>query len=162
MDNYPNNIFAKYIIDTCSINSQKSNAKYDRTTFVTLWQKLDDLIRRKEIVIISLIYDEINDEEIKNFVNNINITAIPLSKEIQDMATAIATSSAKKNPKAIDFKNKRSSTAFFMIATAKMYNLTIITEEKDSIQNNIPQIAKDNGVLCYNLYSFRIKNKWTF
>ena len=54
----------RYIIDTCSILSQKPDEPHRRSVYSTLWKNIDALIKSKDIVICSEIKDEVEDDEL--------------------------------------------------------------------------------------------------
>ena len=58
----------KYIIDSCSIFSQKPDRTYRRQVHNSLWEKIEECIRTNLIVICSEIFDEIKDEDIKKWL----------------------------------------------------------------------------------------------
>lgn len=50
----------KFIIDACSIISQNPNSTYPRHIYVGLWEAIDDLVNRHEIVTCKQIASEVS------------------------------------------------------------------------------------------------------
>ena len=55
----------RYIIDTCSILSQKSDEPHRRSVYSTLWKKIDEMVLSGEIVICSDIKEEVEDDALQ-------------------------------------------------------------------------------------------------
>lgn len=54
-------LIAEYVIDTCSILSQKSGELYKRNLYKTDWEYIDNCIMKGRIVTCSEIAEEIKD-----------------------------------------------------------------------------------------------------
>ena len=67
-------------------------------------------------------------------------------------------------PALLNFKKGtgKSSGNAFLIATAIVYGLTIITEEKQGIEGKIPDIASKFGVETININGLCEKESWIF
>jgi predicted nucleic acid-binding protein len=146
---------AKYIIDTSALLSQKSDERYRRNIFKTLWNLIDNMIQDKTMVTCSEIISEVEDEDIKNWLVRENIQVLPIDDEIQENVREIVTN---VNPALIDFKNIKSSGDAFLIATAKKYNLTVITEESAKSNKKIPYTCQLMGIKCLSLLTFMEEN----
>ena len=73
----------KYIIDSCSIFSQKANRTYRRQVHRTLWLKIDEYIRANLIVVCSEIFDEIRDSDIKDWLRIQQCVVLGIDEDIQ-------------------------------------------------------------------------------
>jgi predicted nucleic acid-binding protein len=148
----------RYIIDTCSILSQKSDRPQRRSVYSSLWQKIDELVRSKNIVICSEIKDEVEDEDIIQWLHNVGCEVLEIDTEIQRYVTKIV----NEHPYLIDFANLKSSGDAFLIATAMKYGIAVITEENKVSSKKIPQICMAYGISCYNVTELAEKEGWTF
>lgn len=63
----------RYIIDTCSILSQKADEPHRRSVYSTLWQNIDELVKSSEIVICSEVKDEVEDETLKPWIQQCTV-----------------------------------------------------------------------------------------
>jgi len=147
-----------YTIDTSSLLTQKKGEAYSRETYVTLWDNIGKFIRDKKIVVCSEIAHEIQDKEISSWLSSLSCVIIEINYEIQQNVTTVVTT----NPKLINFNKRTSSGDAFLIATAMKYNLTIITEEKKTSPNKIPQICQSLGIDCVSINELCGKEGWRF
>lgn len=146
-------IIAKYIIDTCSILSQKSGRLYKRKLYKSGWEYIDDCILKGKIVTCSEIAGEIKDTELQEWLHSKQCTILEIDNEIQEYVKMIVT----ENPKMIEFTkngNNSSSGDAFLIATAMSCNLSVITEENKDKPFKIPQICRKYGVPTYSIGDF--------
>ena len=74
----------RYIIDTSSILSQKPTEPHRRQVYKSLWNKIDDYIRRGVIVTCSEVAEEIKDKSIDFVLYNINTGEIYACIELDD------------------------------------------------------------------------------
>lgn len=122
-------LIAEYVIDTCSILSQKSCELYKRNLYKTGWEYIDDCIMKGRIVTCSEIAEEIKDIQLQEWLHSKQCSILEIDNEIQENIRMIVTD----NPKMIEFTkngNGSSSGDAFLIATAIAHNLSIIIEEK--------------------------------
>lgn len=73
----------RYIIDTSAILSQKPNELHRRTINVSLWKKIDELIKNQEIVTCSEIFEEVKDEELKKLLVALQCKVLDIDDEIK-------------------------------------------------------------------------------
>lgn len=149
----------KYIIDTCSLLEQKDGRAYKKTIHKNLWANIEQLIKEKEIVVCREISDEIKDEELELYLSNLQCDIIEASPEIQNKVAYIVNNSQLLNYKS---KSGKSSGDAFLIATAIVHKLIIITEEKKNSVNKIPMVAKQFSVESVNINELCEKEGWTF
>lgn len=146
---------AKYIIDTSAILSQKSDEQYRRNVYRSLWETIDEMIRDGEIVTCSEIAQEVQDEELKDWMKKCQLVILPIDDDIQNNVRDIVT---RVNKSLIDFRANKSSGDPFLIATAKKYNLTVITEEAEESPKKIPFTCHKMGINCVNILGFMEEN----
>lgn len=144
----------KFIIDTSAILSQKPNEAYRRNVYKRLWSKIEEMIGKQEIVSCSEIGDEVQDEEVKAWMDQCGMLILPIDDEVQEIVKDIVTS---VNTKLVDFKSNKSSGDVFLIATAKKWNLTVITEESKESTKKIPYTCSKMGIKCVSLLEFMEK-----
>ena len=148
----------RYIIDTCSIISQKSDEPHRRTVYSTLWAKIDELVKGQAIVTCSEIKDEVEDEVLQQWLTQLQCVVLDIDDDIQQLVAKVVT----EHPELIDFKNAKSSADAFLIATAMKYHLAIITEENKTSTKKIPKICEAYGIACYNITELAEKESWQF
>ena len=150
----------RYIIDTSSILSQKPTEPHRRQVYKSLWNKIDDYIRRGVIVTCSEVAEEIKDKSIKEWLHAQRCCILDIDTEIQLTVRKIVS----ENPKMIEFTNGKgtSSGDAFLIATAMKYGLIIISEENQDKPTKIPQISKSYGIESVNITGLCDKEHWEF
>jgi hypothetical protein len=148
----------KFIIDTCSILSQKQKRVHNKKIYKTLWLNIEKLIKIQEIVICSEIRDEIKDIEILKWLEECNCAVINVDELIQTNVKKIVT----EHPKLVNFKSSTSSGDAFLIATALSLDLTIITEENKNSEIKIPKIAQSLGLKSINIQELCELKQWKF
>ena len=141
----------KYIIDTSAMLSQKAHEQYRRTVYRSLWNKIDDMVQGQEIVTCSETASEVQDEEIKKWMATQGMQILPIDDEIQDNVREIVTI---VNKDLVDFKANKSSGDAFLIATAKKFGLSVITEEAVNSPKKIPFTCQKMGIKCMSLLGF--------
>lgn len=146
---------SKYIIDTSSMLSQKSDEQYRRTVYRSLWNKIDEMVQGQEIVTCSETASEVHDDDIKKWMVAQGMQVLPIDDEVQDNVRKIVT---VVNKDLVDFKANKSSGDVFLIATAKKYELSVITEEAVNSPKKIPYTCQKMGIKCINLLGFMEEN----
>lgn len=148
----------RYIIDTCSIFSQKSDEPHRRGVYRTLWQNIDALIKSKDIVICSEIKDEIEDDDLIAWLQINGCEILEIDSDIQRYVTKIV----NEHPELLNFTNMKSSGDAFLIATAMKYGIAVITEENKNSPKKIPKICEAYNIPCYNVTELADEEGWTF
>ena len=146
---------SNYIMDTSSMLSQKPDEQYRRTVYKSLWTKIDEMVREKKIVTCSEIAAEVQDENIRSWLVQCEMLILPIDDEIQDNVREIVTN---VNINLVDFKANKSSGDVFLLATAKKYGLTVISEESTESPKKIPFTCQKMGIKCLNLLGFMEDN----
>ena len=148
----------KYIIDSCSIFSQKPDEPNRRRVFKGLWQNIDDLIEKQVIVTCSEIVSEIKDDELVAWLHHKQCVVLPITDKVQLNVSKIV----NEHPKLIDFSNCKSSGDAFLIATAMERGLTVITEEGKISSKKIPAICQFYNIPCINITELCTQEEWEF
>ena len=148
----------RYVIDTCSILSQKSDEPHRRSVYSTLWQNIDSLLKSKDIVICSEIKDEVEDEALKAWLQMNECEVLEVDAVIQLNVSKIV----NEHPRLLNFANMKSSGDAFLIATAMKFGLAVITEEDKNSPKRIPKICQAYNIPCYNVTELAEKEGWTF
>lgn len=148
----------RYLIDTCSILSQKSDEPHRRSVYSTLWQNIDEMLKSKAIVICSEIKDEVEDDEMKLWLQENGCEVLDVDTIIQQNVTKIV----NEHPELLSFSNMKSSGDAFLIATVMKYKIAIITEENKTSPKKIPKICEAYNIPCYNVTELAEKEGWTF
>lgn len=148
----------RYIIDTCSILSQKSNEPHRRSVYSTLWNNIDALIESKEIVICSEIKDEIEDDDLTNWLQTKGCKILDVDTDVQQYVIRIV----NEHPDLLSFTNMKSSGDAFLIATAMKFGIAVITEENKNSPKKIPKICEAYNIPCYNVTELAEKEGWKF
>lgn len=148
----------RYIIDTCSIISQKSDEPHRRNVYSTLWQNIDEMVKSKAIVICSEIKDEVEDDELKLWIQQNGCEVLDVDAVIQQNVTKVV----NEHPELLSFSNMKSSGDAFLIATAMKYHIAVITEESKTSPKKIPKICEAYGIPCFNVTELAEKEGWTF
>lgn len=148
----------RYIIDTCSILSQKADEPHRRSVYNTLWQNIDEMIRKAEIVICSEIEDEVEDDALKKWLRRNNCEILPVDANVEQNVKKIV----NEHPDLLSFSNMKSSGDAFLIATAMKYRIAVITEETKDSPKKIPKICEAYSIPCVNITELAEKEGWVF
>lgn len=151
----------RYLIDTSALLSQKDkDEKFYRHVHVTLWEKIDELIRNQIIVSCSEVREEIyyQDDEMAEWFRRIGCLCFEIDNDIQREVRRILHS----HPELISFAKNKSSGDAFLIATAMKRNLTIITEENRRSPYKIPMVCESLKQDCIDIYTLCEREGWQF
>lgn len=148
----------RYIIDTCSIISQKPDEPHRRSVYSTLWQRIDELVKSKVIVVCSEIMDEVEDDKLQLWLQQNGCEVLNVDTAIQQKVSQIV----NEHPKLLNFTNMKSSGDAFLIATAMKYKIAVITEEEKNSPKKIPKICEAYCIPCFNVTELDEKEGWTF
>lgn len=148
----------RYIIDTCSIISQKPDEPHRRNVYNNLWKNIDKLIRSKVIVVCSEIIDEVEDKELKLWLQRNGCEVLEVDIVVQNNVSIIV----NEHPALLSFTNMKSSGDAFLIATAMKYRIAVITEENKNSPKKIPKICEAYSIPCYNVTELAEREGWIF
>jgi len=139
-----------YVVDTNSFILLTEIYPYD--VFPSVWAKVDEIIGQEKLVSVEDVYEELKtkDDDIHKWAKERRHIFKELNGPIQDSAIEILST----HNNLLDLKNKKSSADPFVIATARMHNGIVVTEEDFSggpHKSMIPDVCRDYNVGCINL-----------
>lgn len=139
-----------YVIDTCSLTKMRHT--YPEDVFPKAWEKLNELVSSGTLISAEDVYEELCafDDEIFQWAAKNNEIFHPLDYDVQREAIKLL----EKYPTLLDLKKNKSSGDPFIIATAKLYNCILVTEEKPSNSPSrvkIPDVCQEIGIECISL-----------
>jgi hypothetical protein len=127
----------KYIIDSCSLIVLKDT--YRESVFPDAWVNVENYIKEKKIWSCYEVYEDIKKQEgdsVFALIKEHTDIFIPPTKEIQLKVRELLS----EYPNLIRFKNKSSGSDPFVIATAIIHKVPVVTEEKKTGDINNPHI----------------------
>jgi len=126
----------KYILDTCSFSELKY--RYCEDVFQSVWVKIFEKIEEGLIISCEEVYEELltQDDEFISKLSEHKDLFVKLDSNVEKEVTQILS----EHPKILDIKKKKSGADPFLIATAKAYTCTVVTEERYSNSPNIEKI----------------------
>jgi len=150
----------RYIIDACSIIAQNPAPQpYPREVHQGLWAHIDELVRLKEIVTCGQIAREITgDGPAAKWVSESGIEIIAEDEDVQEKVKLVV----NEHPELLNFKRVKSSGDAFLIATAIVHSLIVITEESKASHIKIPAIASSYGLQVVNISELCECEGWRF
>ncbi|MEL7570529.1 MAG: DUF4411 family protein [Eubacteriaceae bacterium] len=148
----------KYIFDASSFLSQKENDRHPKSVYKQLWDNISNLIYEQKIVTCTEIRDEIKNDETHDWFRKCGCICLDITNEIQNNVILIL----EKKPKLIEFLKVKSSADAFLIATAMVYNLTVVTEESKEKYNKIPDVCREFNINCINILDLCKVENWVF
>ncbi len=140
----------RFIMDTSAILSQKENELFRRSVLKSQWEALDEMVRNSEIVTCSEIEEEVQDDKIRNWMEECSMVVLPLDTEVQENVKTVVC----KNTNLVDFKSNKSSGDAFLIATAMRYNLAVISNENKNSNKKIPYTCQLFEIPCMSIIEF--------
>lgn len=148
----------QYAIDACSVIAQNHNRAFPRMMHPEQWRMIDEMVKAQEIVTCLQIRREIGDtgDEAAKWAESSGLYVIEESFEVQQKVALIV----NEHPEILDFSHNKSSGDPFLIATAIVYGLDIITEEKKSSPKKIPMVASCYGVRSFSVEEFCVMQGW--
>jgi hypothetical protein len=151
---------ATYCIDTsCLIAAWEERYPIDH--FPKFWKLLDHAIQTGKIVAPLAVHDE-TDKKAKDlhaWLAERDGMFLELDENTQREVKAVLA----KHPRLVAEKKQRYAADPFIIATAKMLGLTIVTEERPTgslNRPNIPDVCADYGIAYINLLQLIRAEAW--
>ena len=139
----------KYVIDTCSFTALRR--VYPHDVFPGAWQAISQMAEDAIIISSIEVYIELQEQEdiVTEWANNHRNIFLLLKNEIQLKASEIL----DQFPNLLDLNNMKSNADPFVIATAFLYDCTVVTEE-DPTGNGaklvkIPNVCNFLGIKVY-------------
>jgi hypothetical protein len=152
---------ARYCFDTSALLECWSRS-YPPDIFPGLWAKLDDLISFEQVVSPDEVRVEIarQEDELKKWIDGRPFMFLPLDEAIQ-IATAEV---LRAHPLLMKATKNRNGADPFVIATAKVNGITVVTEEQGGSERKpkIPSVCQALGIRCIDVLQFLREQGWTF
>ncbi|MDD2656863.1 MAG: DUF4411 family protein [Patescibacteria group bacterium] len=141
----------RYTIDiNCFILFFRVDGFYNKNLFPSLWKKVEQMIDDGIIISHKEVYQEIiqGDDDLVIWAKDHKKTFKDYDLENEpDVIKEIG----RIDPKFTDQKKEGAHADPWLIAQAKVNNITIITQEN---KKGIPRICKDLGINCVNMVEF--------
>ena len=142
-----------YVIDACALINAAQNYNMSKKSFAHIWESLDDMIRRGELISSSEIMDELKDDDLQAWAKQHKECFVPLTKEVQEKTTEVLS----KFPTLIKIRSTGNSNADpFLVATAALQGGTIVTDERLGDSNTkdykIANVCQALNIPYINLY----------
>ena len=171
----------KYVIDS-NVIIEGQNDTYPSHVFPTLWERIEALIADHQLYIPKRVIDEVTniyDDEPSTWVARQSSNLYkPSGVDLLNIKEYV-TKLSKKYPKMYVNRNNEIIADLYVIAIAKIYDATVITQEqsnkkkrnkKDKIKkeedkkrgNRIPTVCYKEKVKCINLLGFIEEKRWIF
>ncbi len=149
-----------YCIDTSSLIAAWEE-RYPIDHFPNFWKLFETAIEDGNIFASIAVHDETErkSKELYEWLSDRADIFVELEEDVQVEVKAILA----KHPKLVMEKKQRYAADPFIIATAKVKGLTIVTEEKVTgtlNRPNIPDVCNDYGLAYINLLQFIKTEKW--
>ena len=151
-----------YCIDSSSLIEAWRRA-YPRVAFLGVWRELEALADAGDLISSDEVFREIEekDDELLVWARGHREMFLPLSGEIQAEARRIQ----DLHDGLVDIERGRSEADPFVIATARTEGATVVTQERPSgnaEHPNIPDVCRDEGIVCRNLLQMILELGWRF
>lgn len=131
--------------------------------FPSLWEKLDQYISSEKIIIIDQIKEEcINrNNELKDWFGNYNSKILETLKDTEILIETKRIMNQFSN--IIDPLSPRDQADPYIVATANIKDLTVVTEEAFKHSKiNIPYICQQLDIECIKVKDFYKQENWRF
>lgn len=150
-----------YCFDT-SVLIECWSRSYPPDVFPGLWIKLDDLIAQQEVLCADEVRIELErqEDDLAAWINARPHLFIPLDEAIQRATSEVLA----RHPLLMKATKNRNGADPFVIATAQVRGLTVVTEEQGGTEAKpkIPSVCAALRVPCVNVLSFIRDHGWSF
>jgi hypothetical protein len=150
-----------YCFDT-SVLIECWSRSYPPDIFPGLWVKLDALIAQQEVLCADEVRVELErqEDELAKWIKVRPQLFVPLDDDIQRATSEVL----RGHPLLMKATKNRNGADPFVIATAQVRGLTVVTEEKGGTDTKpkIPSVCAALRVPCVNVLSFIRDQGWSF
>ena len=150
-----------YCFDT-SVLIECWSRSYPPDVFPGLWVKLDALIARQEVLCADEVRVELErqEDDLAKWIKVRPRLFVPLDDAIQRATSEVLLA----HPLLMKATKNRNGADPFVIATAQVRDLTVVTEEKGGTDTKpkIPSVCAALRVPCVNVLSFIRDQGWSF
>lgn len=149
-----------YCADTSSLIAAWEE-RYPQENFPQFWEKLDNLGRGARIFVPEAVVDETDkrSKDLNKWLKDRADTIVGYETEIQQEARSIL----EQYPLLVKQTKSRFAADPFVIATARIKGLVVLTEETPSNSANrpkIPDVCRELGIECISLITLIRREKW--
>jgi len=150
-----------YCFDTSSLIECWTRS-YPPDVFPGLWEKLSDAVAYLQVLSPEEVREELKrqDDDLLEWITARPHMFLPLDAPIQ-----LATSEVlREHPLLMKATKNRNGADPFVIATAKVRRLTVVTEERggSATKPKIPSVCAGLGVRCIDVLTFFRDQGWSF
>ena len=145
--------------DSSSLIAMKNN--YPEDIFKTMWARLDTAMNSRQILISDEVISELAagtdglDKRLKTNSAGVVPTTATIEAEVK---TIIAS-----HPALVDLKRQKSVGDPYVIAVAKVYKGSVVTQESAKPNKvKIPHVCSHYSIPCSALLGYLRNEKWTF
>ncbi len=150
-----------YCFDT-SVLIECWSRSYPPDVFPGLWLKLDELITGQKVLCPHEVRIELakQEDDLAKWISARPHMFVPLDDDIQRATSEVLA----QHPLLMKATKNRNGADPFVIATARVRSLTVVTEEKGGTETKpkIPSVCGALGVPCVNVLSFLRDQGWSF
>jgi hypothetical protein len=151
-----------YSIDTSSILTGWRRT-YPPDVFPPLWEKLDDLIKKGDLIATEEVLHELErkDDEVYDWALGRRDMFIEIDDEIQVVVQQIL----RDHKKLLDTRKGRSGADSFVIALAKIRGCDVVTNEHPTNspdRPHIPDVCRSLGIRTVTLLELIREQGWVF
>ena len=144
-----------YVIDACALINAAQNYNMAKKSFAHIWEALDEMIQRGELISSVEIMDELKDDGLQSWAKQRKECFVPLTKEIQEKTVEVLA----QFPTLIKIRSTGNSNADpFLVATAALQGGIIVTDEKlgdtKTKDYKIPNVCQALEIPYMNLLTF--------
>ncbi len=149
-----------YSIDTSALIDGRRRY-YPPDVFPTVWQRIDQLITRGEVIGTEEVFVELKkqDDEVYEWAEQRRTIFVPVDESIQHAVIAIL----QQYPRLVDTRRNRSNADPFVIALAQIRGCTVVTGEKPTgklEKPNIPDVCSALAIDCLDLLGVFRQQGW--
>jgi hypothetical protein len=150
-----------YCIDTSSLLEAWGYA-YRPKSFPSFWERMEHLIADGRCVIAEEVQYEVEDDanDLISWVKKQHKFVVDYDRNQELVVKEIM----RKYPRLINLKKNKGWADPFVIALAKVFGHTVITEEKRGVKDppRIPFVCQEYCIPCMNLAEMIEQEGWTF
>jgi predicted nucleic acid-binding protein len=150
-----------YCFDTSALIECWSRS-YPPDVFPGVWLKMDELVSQQQVLCAEEVRGELakQEDDLATWVNARPQMFVPLDEAIQRATSEIL----MQHQLLMKSTKNRNGADPFVIATARVKSLTVVTEEKGgtAAKPKIPSVCQALGVPCVNVLSFLRDQGWSF
>jgi hypothetical protein len=149
-----------FCVDTSSLIAAWEE-RYPQENFPKFWERIDDLFKASRAFVPEAVVDETDkrSSELHKWLKERSYAAVGYETEIQEAAKSILST----YPLLVKQSKSRFAADPFVIGTARVKRLVVLTEETPSNSGNrpkIPDVCRAMGLECVNLIALIRREKW--